>query len=268
MQQLRTEVRQAQAMHRAWLAWRSLEMRFELARMPAMNRVACVALLLAGTFTGCDEAPVAPPELLTTPPPPAETTSRPTTQELLEGPRRSIALGAMPLSVQAPPGWSVKTMDGTSATFLEGPTPTGDASIKLSDRAATKPDKLEILAAGAKKEREQFPDSIKLAEMRDIRGGAKVLERQRVGKLMTPALSEPGVKESPPFSWTITVFVPRGNDYETHELNFVNLTADQYETDKALLRGIVESIAVNGAAPESSAGGGSPVGAATAPTAR
>jgi hypothetical protein len=99
-----------------------------------------------------------------------------------------------------------------------------------------------------------------MVDLRAI-GAAKVLERQRVGRTPLPSPDdEPGVKLSPPFSWTITVFVPRGKDYETYELNFIGLTADQYEADKALLRAIVDSIAVNDGAPAG--------GAATAPAAR
>ena len=214
-----------------------------------MTRHIAVAIaLLAGIIVaGCDESPVAPPpELLKNPQPAEAATSRPTTQQLLEGPRKPLALAAMPLTVRVPVGWSIRNMDGTSVTFLEGPTPAGDASIQLSERAVTKADKFDIVVNGAKRELAEHPDTIRMAELRDI-AGAKVLERQRVGRLTNPNLTEPGEKASPPFTWTITVFVPRGADYETYELNFIGLTVDQYEADKSLLRGIIDSLTVSGA---------------------
>ncbi len=107
--------------------------------------------------------------------------------------------------------------------------------------------KLEAIVNGAKKEMGQIP-AIKMAELRPI-AGAKVLERQRVGRTPTPSPDDdPNVRPSPMFNWTINVFVPRGADYETHELNFIGLTADQYEADKALLREIIDSISVDSAA--------------------
>jgi hypothetical protein len=194
----------------------------------------------------CDERIEAPPQLLKNPPP-QESASRPTTQELLEGPRKTIALATLPLTARVPTGWAVKNVEGTSVVLLEGPTPGGDAAIQLNERAASDASKLDILVNGAKREMAQHPESIKMVDLRDI-AGAKLLERQRVGKVTNPTLSEPGVKESPPFTWTISIFVPRGDKYETYELNFIGLTADQYETDKPLLRGIIDSITVNGAA--------------------
>jgi hypothetical protein len=223
-----------------------------------MNRFACAAVLLAGLYvTGCDDTPAPPPALVQETPPPDAPPTRPTTQELLEGPRKSISLGELPLTVQAPAGWAVKPMFGTSHILLQGPTPTGDAAIQLNERPLTTGAKFDLLVNGAKKELQQFPQSIKLVELRTIEG-AKVLERQRIGLMPKPSPDDPpGMKPSPPLNWTITVFVPRGADYDTHELNFVGLTADQYEADKGLLRGIIESIAVNHVA--------TPGGATTAP---
>lgn len=210
-----------------------------------MNRLACAAVLLAGVYgLGCDDASV-PPVIMPELPPSQEAAARPTTQELLEGPRQSISLGELPLTVQAPAGWAVKPLQGTSHILLQGPTPSGEAAIQLNDRPVTTAAKFDVIVNGAKKELQQFPQSIKLVELRTIEGG-KVLERQRVGQMPEPLPDDPpGVKPSPPFNWTITVFVPRGADYDTHELNFVGLTADQYETDKVLLRGIIDSITVN-----------------------
>ncbi len=214
-----------------------------------------LVLLAMGFGSGCDDAPAPPPHLvadrLAAKPHAAETT-RPTTQELLEGPRKPIPLGELPLTVQAPGAWALKTLNGTTHVLLEGPTPSGEASIQLNVRPTTSATKLEMILNGAKKELERFPQSIKMVELRPITG-AQVLEQQRVGEMSrTLPDDDPNVKPSRPMNWTITVFVPQGADHKTYELNFVGLTADQYETDKPLLRGIIDSITVDAAPADAS----------------
>lgn len=226
-----------------------------------MIRCTRMAVLLAVVLaSGCDDTPAIPPDLvLDAPVSPEAQPARPTTQELLEGPRHPVPLGELPLTVQAPAGWEVEPLAGTSHVLLQGPTPFGEAAVQLNDRPLTTGAKFEMIVNGAKKELEQFPQSIKMVELRQIEG-AQVLERQRVGLMPAPSpYDPPGVKLSPPLNWTITVFVPRGEDYDTYELNFIGLTADQYDADETLLRGIMDSITVNAA----SAAGGS--GATTAP---
>lgn len=220
-----------------------------------MKLAACgAAVLLAGILgagTGCEDASAPPPHLLADQPAskPSETeTPRPTTQELLAGPRKPVSLGELPLTVQAPAGWAVNTLTGTTHVLLEGPTPSGEATIQLNIRPVTSALKLEMIVNGARKELEQFPKSIRMVEVRQITG-AQVLERQRIGEMPRPLPDDdPNVKPSRPLNWTITVFVPRGADHDTYELNFVGLTESQYEMDKPLLRGIIDSITVQTAA--------------------
>lgn len=190
-----------------------------------------------------------PPHLVEDAPAPEEAAQPdgPTTQELLAGPRQAVRLGDMPLTVQAPLGWAVKPLEGTDHVLLQGPTPAGEAVIQLNDRPLTSASKFEAIVRGAKKELQESPESIRMVELRRIEG-AQVLERQRVGMMPKPLPDDPpGLKPSPPFNWTITVFVPRGADYDAYELNFIGLTFDQYETDQALLREIIDSISVNAA---------------------
>ena len=219
-----------------------------------MKWFACgAAVLLAGAMgvgSGCDDASDPPPHLVADQPAakPHEAEARPTTQELLAGPRKPVSLGELPLTVQAPKGWGLQTLSGTSHILLQGPTPSGEASVQLNIRPTTSAEKLEMIVRGAKKELERFPNSVKMVELRPITG-AQVLEQQRVGE-MPRALpdDDPSIKLSRPMNWTITVFVPRGGDHDTYELNFIGLTADQYEMDKQVLRGIIDSITVQTAA--------------------
>jgi hypothetical protein len=220
-----------------------------------MKRIACgAAVMLAGIFAvggGCDDTSAPPPHLVADQPaakPVEAEPTRPTTQELLQGPRKPVSLGDLPLTVRAPGGWALKTLANTTHVLLEGPTPSGEATIQLNVRPVINAQKLEMIVNGAKKELEQFPKSIKMVELRQITG-AQVLERQRVGE-MPRALpdDDPNVKPSRPFNWTITVFVARGAKHDAYELNFVGLTENQYEMDKPLLRGIIDSITVQSAA--------------------
>src|SRR5207237_685982 len=99
--------------------------------------LALAACLLAAA---CDRNPSGAPPLPTsaTPEPIKNSTdekSRPTTQELLTGQRRTIRLGVIPLTVLVPERWEVKTYGTDNViTFLEGPAPHDDVKIQLARR--------------------------------------------------------------------------------------------------------------------------------------
>jgi len=208
----------------------------------------CAALFVLGCLVNvsCDDTPAPPPELATERPvdPKEEAPPRPTTKDLLSGPRETTALGSLPLTARVPAGWKVRNMEGTNVTLLEGPAPSGDVSIQLSSRPVTSGDRFVAMVSGASSEMQQNPESIRKAEMRPI-AGARVLERQRIGKTPTVSIlsDEPDPDNSPTFNWTITVFIPRGTDYETYELNFIGMTLKQYEKDEGLLREVIDSVA-------------------------
>jgi hypothetical protein len=219
------------------------------------GKVLLAAALLCAGFA-CDDEPQPPPELLEQ----ARKTDdedgpkRPTTQELLQGPRGVISLGPLPLTVRAPKDWKVESVGTSNIILLRGPTPGGEAQVALSRRPSAAPERVEAVINGAKKEMATTQSSVKMAEVRPLGGGgARVFERQEVGRMMPaePLDAEGKVmsKPSAALSWTITVFVPQGEEVEAYELNFLGLTVDQYETDKQLLRQIIDSLALAGAAP-------------------
>ena len=92
--------------------------------------VTCGAVLIA---IGCDRSP-APPNLPESTPNKAPA-SRPTTQELLSGPRKKLPLLPLPLSAQVPQSWQVKSIT-ENLFFLEGPAPSGDVQIQLAERTS------------------------------------------------------------------------------------------------------------------------------------
>ncbi len=224
-----------------------------------MNLSVMFGILACGlALTGCDDTPAVPEALKQ--PQPVETTApaRPTTQQLLSGPQNTISLDVLPMSVRAPAGWKVESIaDGV--VLLQGPTLSGDASIQLSRRPTTTPDRLEAIVSGARREMQQNPEKIRMVDLRDGSGESKVIERQSVGRTAVPVGSENDPSQvSPMYTWTITTFVPRGGNYDTYELNFIGLTQAQYDLDMPLLRQMMDSLKLD------SAPGAAPTTAATA----
>ncbi len=174
---------------------------------------------------------------------------RPTTQELLTGGRRRFALSPLPFSVSVPTSWKVDSLGAGSITVLAGPTPSGEAQIQLSTRSVAKKDELEIIQRAAKKELTQpATDSTKRTIKADFRklGEVELFERQAVGQPSPLTLTNPDgserVETATPYTWTLMMFVPQGNDFARHEMNFIGLTAEQFQQDKGLLEGMLASL--------------------------
>ena len=174
----------------------------------------------------------------------------PTTQELLTGPRHRLALKAIPFSVSTPLEWKVENLINGSIVVLTGPTPSGEAQIQLSIRPTAKKDELEIIHRAARKEATQ-PASQSLskhvvkAEFRKM-NDIEVFDRQAVGQpgplTVTDAKGIEHTETATPYTWTVILFVPQGADFARYEINFIGLTAEQYEQDKPLLNEVINSI--------------------------
>ena len=111
-----------------------------------------VGLLAAGAVaifaivTGCDDRPQLPPNYVEQQPPaPATepTVERPTTQELISGPYTALKLDPLPIRLSVPSGWKLVTLG--AITMLEGPTPSGDASIRFADRGYSTQQNIDLL---------------------------------------------------------------------------------------------------------------------------
>ena len=181
--------------------------------------------------------------------------SRPTTQELLTAPRKTIRLARLPLTAVVPKSWSVQELE--SAMLLHGPAPHADIQITLSIKpnlTATTggtPDvkeRLAMIRTGAEKEWAENRDTIKVNEMRDAMGGVQILERQSLASPMDNIDPNTGniTGSSPRYRWTITYYAPEGSElYRVYELNFIGLTEKQFQNDREFLRQIVDSVAVD-----------------------
>ncbi len=182
---------------------------------------------------------------------PDKAPSRPTTQELLSGPRKRLTLIPVPFSASVPVPWKIENLAGGSVVVLAGPTPSGDVQIQLSTRTAVKQEDLDIIQRAAKKELATTQPGTKRvlkAELKKLpNNNVQIFARQAVGQpaplIITDANNHEHTETATPFDWTITLFVPNGPDFARYELNFIGgLTAEQHKLDQALLEGIMASL--------------------------
>jgi hypothetical protein len=202
------------------------------------------------------------------PPPPATQAAapepvRPTTQQLLTGTYHKIPLPGMPLVVDVPQGWTIDTAAGL--TFLQGPTPSGTATIQLAVRDPYSPVQLEMIVQRGKEEATAQPAAIKRFELQDW-AKIKVLERLEFSNPVTsPMLGADGhgmvdaqgnlqTFTFTPVRWTWTVLVPNDKGFARYELNFIDLTAEQFSADRELLEKIIRSLTLAGPAPSITGG--------------
>jgi hypothetical protein len=210
---------------------------------------------LAAAWVGCDRSPAPPTNIILNAP--ATAPARPTTQELLTGPQRKMRLPEMPLSIMVPPDWKLEALG--PITSLAGPSPFDRATIQLSRRDINtfRPEQIELLASRAKSEMEQNPQQYKKVELRQA-GPMKVIEKLWLSKpITTPQVDRHGLplvdaqgKEVTitmvPVHWTLTYFVPNEKVYNRHELNVLDLTADQYAVDQRFLEMVLGSVRYEG----------------------
>jgi hypothetical protein len=220
---------------------------------PIMRNSVGILLLAALLASACDEKPSAPAVLSEQARHAAEGPKRPTTQELLTGPRKRIVLGPMPFSVRAPASWKIEVLPANGISMLQGPTPSGEAQIQLSTRPTTSSQDLDRLVQGAKKELAEHPDRVRKAELRSI-GAVKIFERQALGTpgplTVMDSTGEEHVETATPYNWTVWMFVPAaGGSFEKYEMNFIGLTEKEHDIDKPLLDEIVSTINYELAAP-------------------
>lgn len=192
--------------------------------------------------------------------PPEETAvapARPATQELLAGPRKELPLEFIPLVATVPQSWKIDKMGG-AIILLTGPAPHGDVQMQLLARAAVPQDRLEMMLTAAT--RPSTDPEVKLMRVRRI-GPATMIERQTAGTTVdmpvldtrgrpsTDAKGNPVTTRITPLRWTLTLYVPQSNmDAAAYELQFVNTTLEEYESDKGFLRQIVDGLKFSGTA--------------------
>jgi hypothetical protein len=215
-----------------------------------MRLLMLCSFIACGAVAGCDDTPEVPQAVLDEASKPDEEvdTKRPTTQELLSGRRTRSQLAPLPLTMEIPPSWTQGTFEGVEnpGNLLQGYTPNGVVQISLGSKPSIKPERLDQIVTGAKKEMEKNPNL--KAELK-TRSDLKVLELQKVlPPKEFPTYSISGnqmvthTSIESPFNWTMTVFVPHEGGYQVYDLNFIGLTKSQYDKDKEFLESILSTI--------------------------
>lgn len=229
-----------------------------------MSRRAMWGMLLGFVLAarGCDDKSPVPDALLkaheeaaTLP----DELPRPTTQELLEGPRVGIVLDTLPVRMQVPPHWRI-TRHGTAGkiVWLEGPTPHGDARIDLKYRDAIPPAQYDAYLRESRRDREKEPNTE--IEMRSAGPMQIVSRRSFLPPVTAPVVDAQGMPKldakgdvlmqtAVPMRWWLNMFVPFGDRVEQYDLSFVLITRDQFEADKAILEQMLSTLQYIGPAP-------------------
>jgi hypothetical protein len=194
---------------------------------------------------GCDKQPAAPPapQQQASDIPPAST--RPTTQELIQGARKRAKLQVMPFSVEVPSSWTVKpSTDGQSFT-LSGPGPRFDYEIHLALRPAIKSLELPLMLNAATRESAQRDDPHYFSTVRKL-GDATVLERMvtepSTNVPLTDVYGQMVSPQSTPIRWRIALYISHDQEFTVYELSFFDLSAEQYDIERPFLRAIVDSL--------------------------
>jgi hypothetical protein len=199
------------------------------------TKAMAVSIILAAGVAACDDTPAMPP---IAPPMPASQPAdepqpaRPTTRALLDGPRKTLVLDILPLSVKVPESWQLDRIAGLAV--LTGPAPSGDVTIKLNTRTIAT-SSIESTARGAREEQKKNPRSVLLAESRTL-NGIPIFERQSVA-------IAPLDDGTPTYSWMISAYEPSvGEESVVHEISFIGLSRGRYEADKDFLYSIINSM--------------------------
>jgi hypothetical protein len=239
--------------------------------------LAVAAALLATAGLACDDkSDNVPPEAVAANPKPQDalppTKPAPTTQELAASPRTKLRLGDLPLTLDVPKDWGLKSSgEGAFVTInLEGMASSGPISIQLSARLNRSDDPYTPATINGtferlKKETQARPHEINRIEMRDL-GPLKVIEQRMIsnqdfrgGKTPPEVWGEVEIGEDPVTGrkkkvraildpvrvrWNFTVYIPVGKDkYDARSLTFLNLRLVELEKDREFLEQMMKTLA-------------------------
>lgn len=213
-----------------------------------------LCLAIAFCLLGCDRdqlpAPSNRSSKSTTQPVSAVATTRPTTQELLAGAGKALALAPMPLKTDVPASWHIDPGEGTIPSLV-GFSPHGPVKIQLMQIPTEFTDKtLPLMDKQLSKQAAESGGKVEDKPLRQLGDGpAKVRQTleikpdmliERDGKLV----------HAPVMDWAVDVYLPMGKTYMQYTLHFDSLPLDQYRQDKEFLEKIVGTLRY--AAPASS----------------
>jgi hypothetical protein len=230
-----------------------LETDSNMTRWVQMRSKLIVGLAMAFSVLGCDKKKQEAEHVDVPASRPAVTRSaatRPSTQDLLNGPRKSLILGALPLRMSVPETWKIVTAD--SASWLEGSTPHGFIRMQLSavlqgagsdvgNPVTFNSETLALHEKKAEKDAAASSGTIEVVPLHSLGVAAKVMERREVYQGSARGFDgEP--QPTKMMDWSIEVYVPQAMNYTLDLLHFMALTNDQYQQDKDFLEKILATL--------------------------
>ena len=220
-----------------------------------MNR--CFKSTIAVTIITCgmgltacnksdDVAPVSPVE--------SQKSHEPSGNDLLNAPRERLKIRFAPFSLELPSGWKLNSLAEGRVVLLEGPAPGGTVSISISSRRKFTPEQVTYFETGARQLSATAPttnpasDSVILKMIDQVH----VIERKSVegGQTALPAGSSVSASQSPMVRWVLSTYIPSKDGFDSYDFSFVGLMQTQYETDKAFLQSIFDSLKYEEPQPE------------------
>jgi hypothetical protein len=177
-------------------------------------------------------------------------TTRPSTQELVSGGRKSVVLGTLPLRMMVPESWEIEKL-GDSIS-LQGPTPKGSVRIRLSQvlqqsgPLAGSPvvftkETLELRERKAKKDAAASNGTLELIPLHQLGMSAQVMERRETYEGQVRGFDgEP--QPAKMMDWTVEVYVPQEQNYELDLLHFSTISVAQYTQDKDFLENLLGTL--------------------------
>ncbi len=185
------------------------------------------------------------------------TPPRPTTQELLEGPRNPIVLDTLPISMLVPPQWKLTRHSG-SVVWLEGPTPHSDARIALKSQPSIPLDQFRMYLKGSRRDQEEEKNAT--INIRQV-GPMHIVERRTfLNPVSAPVVDAQGIAQldqrgdvvmvtSTPMRWWINLFIPFEEHVEQYDLSFVVIAKEQFDVDGPFLEKMLQTLRYIGPRP-------------------
>jgi hypothetical protein len=209
-------------------------------------------LMLFLASAGCDQRSDAPQ-----PPASAPAAAGSTTQDLLSQPPVTLPLGALPFTIDAPPGWKIETL-ADKFDFLTGPAPLGVLQVAMDFRPSATQDQINYLFQGAKNEQNKQPEryvDVRLEKVNDLQlfqcvkqdpaAPPAMVDPSAAGNL-SPATTTQGndsaSSDAINYEWTIAIFSPDGDRFQQYTLDFEGLTKQQYDADGDFFRAILHTL--------------------------
>ena len=186
-----------------------------------------------------------PPPADAPPPAAAKKPARPTTQQLLGGPRKTLPLGLLPFTVEVPDGWAVQNRGpehGEGLTMLEGPIVGGDAHVILRVREIQSAERMKLLVDRFRRDEAALEKDGGKLTVRDL-GEVRIVDRREMPRpTTTPTTGVSAEGFEKPVEWRIALFVPAGVNYEQYEMQFIDLSPAAYAANAKLLNDLIGSL--------------------------